>query len=66
MAYKKDNTLVLAWKKKRIVTLLNTSDTASIKLVTVRTRGGDAIMNVLKPIVPINYTKKMRAVDRAD
>lgn len=66
VAYKKDNTLVLAWKSKRIVTFLSTSDTASLQSVTTRTRGGDGIINVLKPIVAINYTKKMRAVDRAD
>ncbi|EFN79240.1 PiggyBac transposable element-derived protein 4, partial [Harpegnathos saltator] len=31
VAYKKDNTLVLAWKSKRIVTFLSTSDAASLE-----------------------------------
>ena len=65
VAYKKNNTLVLAWKSKRIVTFLSTSDVASLKSVRTRTRGG-AIINLSKPIVAIHYTKKMRAVDRAD
>ncbi|XP_014478485.1 PREDICTED: piggyBac transposable element-derived protein 4-like [Dinoponera quadriceps] len=65
VAYKKENTLVLAWKSKRIVTFLSTSDAASLESVTTRTRGG-ATINLLKPIVAIHYTEKMRAVDRAD
>ncbi|CAK9829606.1 PiggyBac transposable element-derived protein 4 [Anthophora retusa] len=65
VAYKKNNTLVLAWKSKRVVTFLSTSSAASLQHTTTRRRGGDSI-NVLKPIVAVDYTKKMRAVDRAD
>ncbi|XP_025152742.1 piggyBac transposable element-derived protein 4 [Harpegnathos saltator] len=71
VAYKKNNTLVLAWKSKRIVTFLSTSDAASLESiqtfsVTTRTRGGGGTINLLRPIVAIHYTNKMRAVDRAD
>ena len=65
VACKKGNTLVLAWKSKRIVTFLSTNDVASLEMVTTKTRSGGTI-NILKPTVAINYTKRMRAVDRAD
>nr|XP_003707254.1 PREDICTED: piggyBac transposable element-derived protein 4-like [Megachile rotundata] len=65
VAYKKNNTLVLAWKSKRIVTFLSTSETTSLQNTTSRIRGGDKI-NILKPVIAVNYAKKMRPVDRAD
>lgn len=45
VAYKKENTLVLAWKSKRILTFLSTSDAASLESITRRTRGGATIIS---------------------
>lgn len=65
VAYRKGNTLVLAWKDKRIVTSLTTWDNAGITPVKRILRGGVEV-TVKKPNVIINYIKYMGGVDRAD
>lgn len=65
MAYRKGKTLVLAWKDKRIVTLLSTCNEADLISVDRRVRGGE-LVSIQKPKIVIDYTKNMRGVDRAD
>lgn len=65
IAYRMNNNLVLAWKDKRIVTLLTNWHNAEIGTVerTLRHRAWTVIK---EPIVIINYIKFMEGVDRAD
>lgn len=65
VAYRKGKTLVLAWKDKRIVTLLSTRNEAGLTSVDRRVRGGE-LVRIQKPKIVIDYTKNMRGVDRAD
>ncbi|XP_035219647.1 piggyBac transposable element-derived protein 4-like [Stegodyphus dumicola] len=62
VAYRRNNMLLLAWKEKEIVTLLTTCGSAEMKTIKKKVRGGTICMQ--KPQVVINYTAKMRAVDR--
>ncbi|CAK9816388.1 PiggyBac transposable element-derived protein 4 [Anthophora quadrimaculata] len=64
-AYRKGNTLVLAWKDKRIVTALTTWNNAGITPVRRTLRGGIEVV-IKKPNVIQNYIKFMSGVDRAD
>lgn len=65
VAYRRKNTLLLAWRDKRIVTMLGTCATSSSKTVTKRTRN-EGRTNIVKPDVVINYNKYMGGVDKAD
>ncbi|CAK9809212.1 PiggyBac transposable element-derived protein 4 [Anthophora quadrimaculata] len=65
VAYRKGKTLVLAWKDKRIVTLLSTRNEAGLMSIHRRVRGGE-LVRIQKPKMVIDYTKNMRGVDRAD
>lgn len=65
LALKKNNTVVIAWKDKRVVLLLSTyhgADTAQ----SMRYKAGGATEEVTKPVAVLNYTAKMGGVDRAD
>ena len=65
VAYRKGKTLVLAWKDKRIVTLLSTRNEAGLMSIHRRVRRGE-LVRIQKPKMVIDYTKNMRGVDRAD
>lgn len=65
IALRKHNTLVLAWKDKKVVTMLSTSDTAKIAQVNRKIRSGGEI-SIDKPDIALNYTKSIGGVDRAD
>jgi len=73
IAYRKNNTLVLAWRDKRIVTMLSTMFTSSSQSVrrprrsiqgTVPAQNNETMIN--KPTVIQNYIKNMGGVDNAD
>ncbi|KAL6417866.1 hypothetical protein ACFW04_012481 [Cataglyphis niger] len=65
IAYRQDNTLVLGWKDKRVVTCLTTAGDIGMTTVKRITRGGVDIM-VKKPNIILNYIKNMGGVDQAD
>lgn len=65
VAYRKRNTLVLAWKDKRVVTCLTNWNNAGMTPVKRILRGGVEV-TVKKPNVVIDYIKHMGGVDRAD
>ncbi|CAK9810345.1 PiggyBac transposable element-derived protein 4 [Anthophora quadrimaculata] len=65
VAYRKDNTLILAWKDERIVTSLTTWNNAGITPVKRILRGGVEV-TIKKPNVIINYVKYMDGVNRTD
>ncbi|XP_035737648.1 piggyBac transposable element-derived protein 4-like isoform X2 [Vespa mandarinia] len=65
VAYRKRNTLVLAWKDKKVVTCLTNWSNAGMSTVKRILRDGIEI-NVKKPNVVINYIKYMGGVDRTD
>ncbi|XP_058792504.1 piggyBac transposable element-derived protein 4-like [Phymastichus coffea] len=65
VAYRKKNTLILAWKDKRVVTCLTNWNNAGMTRVKRILRGGVEV-TVKKPNVIIDYTKHMGGVDRAD
>ncbi|KAI4485062.1 hypothetical protein M0802_012813 [Mischocyttarus mexicanus] len=65
VAYRQNNTLVLGWKDKRVVTCLTTAGDTGMTTVKRITRGGVNIM-VKKPNIVVNYIKNMGGVDRAD
>ncbi|KAK1330539.1 hypothetical protein QTO34_010729 [Cnephaeus nilssonii] len=58
VAFRDENVMLLAWKDKRIVTMLSTWDTSETESVERRVRGGGKEI-VLKPKVMTNYTKFM-------
>ncbi|KAK1336349.1 hypothetical protein QTO34_004155 [Cnephaeus nilssonii] len=65
VAFRDENVMLLAWKDKRIVTMLSTWDTSETESVERRVHGGGKEI-VLKPKVATNYTKFMGGVDIAD
>ncbi|KAI4481620.1 hypothetical protein M0802_013886 [Mischocyttarus mexicanus] len=65
VAYRQNNTLVLGWKDKRVVTCLTTAVDTGMTTVKRITRGDVNIM-VKKPNIVVNYIKNMGGVDRAD
>ncbi|KAK2577923.1 hypothetical protein KPH14_011868 [Odynerus spinipes] len=65
VAYRKTNTLVLAWKDKRVVTCLVNWNNAGMTPVKRILRGGVEV-TVKKPNVVIDYIKHMGGVNRAD
>ncbi|KAI4485718.1 hypothetical protein M0802_012579 [Mischocyttarus mexicanus] len=65
VAYKRGNTMLLAWRDKRIVTLLNNWHNAGM-ITTNRFIQGGTNEVIEKPKVAVGYTKSMGGVDRAD
>lgn len=65
VAYRRDNTLLLGWKDKRIVTCLTTRGDTGMSTVKRITRGGVEII-VKKPNIVLNYIKYMGGVDWTD
>ncbi|KAL2731765.1 piggyBac transposable element-derived protein 4-like [Vespula squamosa] len=65
ISYRRNNTLLLAWKDKRLVTCLITRGDTGMKTVRRITRGS-AEMMIKKPNIILNYIKYMGGVDRAD
>lgn len=63
VAYKRRNTLLLSWKKKRVVTMLTNWNNAGFVSEKRFDRNG-VDMDVKKPSVIIHYMKHMKAVDR--
>lgn len=61
---KNDNVMVLAWKDKRVVTMLSTVHNNTVETITRTGKRGEE-EQFSKPKVIIEYTKKMGAVDRA-
>ncbi|KAK1330554.1 hypothetical protein QTO34_010744 [Cnephaeus nilssonii] len=59
VTFRDENVMLLAWKDKRIVTMLSTWDTSETESVERRVRGGGKEI-VLKPKVVTNYTKKSK------
>lgn len=65
LAYRKNNNIILAWKDKRVVTMLTNWCDAGGTIVKRFQRGGVEIA-VNKPNVVLKYIKFMGGVDRAD
>ncbi|CAD1478250.1 unnamed protein product [Heterotrigona itama] len=65
VAYRQKDKLLLSWRDKRIVTMLSTCATSSMKTITKRTRK-EGTTGIVKPSVVINYNKYMGGVDKAD
>ncbi|KAI4481598.1 hypothetical protein M0802_013908 [Mischocyttarus mexicanus] len=65
VAYKRGNTMLLAWRDKRIVTLLSNWHNAGMITTNRFIRGGTNEV-IEKPKVPVGYTKSIGGVDRAD
>lgn len=66
IAYQKDNkVMALQWKDKRIVSMCSTVYTADTKEVQ-RIVARDNLLTISKPVVILEYTKYMGAVDRVD
>ncbi|KAK9309619.1 hypothetical protein QLX08_000833 [Tetragonisca angustula] len=64
-AYRSGDILLLAWKDKRIVTILSSYDTSDTKTIERRVKEGGTV-NISKPNVIINYNMNMGGVDKAD
>ncbi|KAK2574893.1 hypothetical protein KPH14_008345 [Odynerus spinipes] len=64
VSYRRNKTLLLAWKDKRQVTCLTTTGDIGIETVRRITRGGVEMM-IKKPNIISNYIKYMGGVDRA-
>lgn len=62
---RKSKLLALSWRDKRIITILSSYDSGSMKTVSRMTRG-DYQVELKKPEVILNYNKFMGGVDRAD
>ena len=60
-----ESTLLLAWRKKPLVTMLSTCSTSKSEPVRRKVRGRKEEM-VEKPSVNANYMKNMGGVDTAD
>lgn len=65
LAFKKNNTVVIAWKDKRVVLLLSTYHGAATAQ-SMRYKADGTTEEVTKPVAVLNYTAKMGGVDRAD
>lgn len=65
IAFQRDgNATAIAWQDKRPVLMLSTVHGSAVQIVTRHSRAGT--VQVSKPVVIIDYTAKMGAVDRAD
>ncbi|CAK9832783.1 PiggyBac transposable element-derived protein 4 [Anthophora retusa] len=64
-AYRSGDILLLAWKDKRIVTILSSYDTSGTKIIKRKVKEGGTV-NISKPNVIINYNMNMGGVDKAD
>ncbi|CAD1468351.1 unnamed protein product [Heterotrigona itama] len=64
-AYRSGDILLLAWKDKRIVTILSSYDTSGTKTIERRVKKAGTV-NISKPNVIINYNMNMGGVDKAD
>lgn len=62
---KYNNKMLLAWKDKRVVTMMSTSSNAKMTSITRMGKGGTVITRD-KPNIVLEYTKSMGGVDRAD
>jgi hypothetical protein len=65
LSYGSDDTMVLAWRDKRVVTMLSNWHSNETRVVNRIKRGGIE-EEIVKPEVVIDYTKYMGGVDRAD
>lgn len=65
VAYRKNNTTLLAWKDKRVVTMLTNYYTTQIQSTSRILHGGN-VKVVKKPEMLLEYTANMGGVDRAD
>ena len=61
-----ENILLLAWRDKRLVTMLSTWSTSKSEPVRRKVRGREEEEMVEKPSVIANYMKNMGGVDTAD
>ncbi|CAK9827592.1 PiggyBac transposable element-derived protein 4 [Anthophora retusa] len=64
-AYRSGDILLLAWKDKRIVTILSSYDTSGTTIIERRKKQAGTV-NIIKPNVIINYNMNMGGVDKAD
>lgn len=65
VAYRMNNLLALAWKDKRVVTMLSSNDISKMKTVSRTVKHGIRI-EIKKPQVILNYNKSMGGIDLAD
>lgn len=65
-SYRKEDTLVLSWRDKRVVTMLSTKSEGSKRHVTDVPSKWPNLPPTAKPNVVLDYTKHMGAVDRSD
>ncbi|KAL2735720.1 piggyBac transposable element-derived protein 4-like [Vespula squamosa] len=65
VSYRSGDILLLAWKDKRIVTILSSYDTSGTTTIKRRMKQGGTF-NIIKPSVIINYNMNMGSVDKAD
>ncbi|XP_017797033.1 PREDICTED: piggyBac transposable element-derived protein 4-like, partial [Habropoda laboriosa] len=64
-AYRSGAILLLAWRDKRIVTMLSSYNTSGTT-ITERRKKQAGTVNIVKPNVVINYNTNMGGVDKAD
>lgn len=65
LAYRNNETLLLAWRDKRVVSMLSTWGTSKSEFVRSR-RFGNRAQPILKPCTIVQYNKNMGGVDLAD
>lgn len=65
VACRADNIMLLAWKDKKIVTVISTANKSGSCLVS-RKKYDKSETIISKPNVIVDFTKYMRGVDRAD
>ncbi|XP_017792479.1 PREDICTED: piggyBac transposable element-derived protein 4-like, partial [Habropoda laboriosa] len=65
VAYRKNNNTLLAWKDKRIITMLTNYYNTQLQSTHKTLRGGH-VVTVNKPEMVLGYTANMGGVDRAD
>lgn len=66
IAYRKQEVLLLAWRDKRVVSMLSTYGTSRSQVVRNRRVGHNRTQSVLKPSTIVQYNKNMGGVDLAD
>ncbi|CAK9833061.1 PiggyBac transposable element-derived protein 4 [Anthophora retusa] len=66
VAYRKEETLLLAWRDKRVVSMLSTGGTSRYQIVGNRRAGNNTAQPVFKPSIIAEYNKNMGGVDLAD
>lgn len=64
-AYRSGDILLLAWKDKRIITILSSYDTSATTTIERRVKQGSTI-NISKPNVITNYNMNKGGIDKAD